>query len=146
MLKYLKGDRLDSRIRSALAKICTILGLSALLGVICMFILSSWYDKVLTNYAFSQGDIGMAMTLFTETHDNLSSAIGFTVKEDIDAMVEEYEYNKKQYEHFLSIIEPTMVTPEGHSAFDEITRDSNEYWELSDQLLVEGSVSDMQKI
>lgn len=146
MLKYLNGDRLDSRIRRAVSKVSTILGLTVLMSVVCLFVISGFYDKVLVNYAFPQGDIGMAMVMITETHDDLTSAVGFTVKEDIDYFVEEYNYNKKQYEHFLSIIEPTMVTPEGHASFAKIVETSDTYWKLSDEILKEGSVTTLPEI
>ena len=146
MLKYLNGDRLDSRIRRAVSKVSTTLGLTVLMSIICLFVMSGFYNKVLVNYAFPQGDIGMAMTMMTESHDDLTSAVGFTVKEDIDYYVEEYNKNKEQYEYYLSIIEPTMVTPEGHASFAKIVETSDAFWELSDEILKEGSVTTLPEI
>lgn len=141
-----KGDKIEARLRKAFMQVSIILALAGTAGMIAMVVMSALYNKTLNYYAFPQGDIGMAMTLITETHDNLTGAIGFTIKEDIDRMNEEYIYNKEKYNYYLSIIEPTMVTPEGHEAFDKIDSLSKEYWEVSDELIKEGSVSDIQKI
>ena len=141
-----KGDKIEVRLRRAFMQVSIILALAGVAGSIAMFVMSGLYDNVLNKYAFPQGDIGMAMTLLTETHDNLSGAIGFTIKEDIDAASEDYNYNKEKYNYYLSVIEPTMVTPEGIAAFSKIEKTSTEYFKLSDALLIEGSVTDVQKI
>ena len=133
----LQGESVSVRLRKAFLKVCLILGLGSITGIVAMFIISTFYDKVLVNYAFPQGDLGMAMVLITESHDNLASAIGFTDAEDIADAKESYSFNRKQFEHYVGVIESTIVTPEGSEAFNKIKSLSTDYWKAADSLMEE---------
>lgn len=141
-MEFLKSDKIEYRLRRAIAQVCIILTLAGLLGVASMFILGHYYNKAINKYALPQGDIGMAMVVLTDTYDNLSNVIGLTEDKYKQQEYKSYLANKAQYEKYLNQIEPTMVTPEGVASFKKISESSEKYWEEADQLLEVGMTSD----
>ena len=135
VLNGIKGSDIESRIRKVFLQIIIILSVSSMVGLGVMHFMSFSYNHTLENYAFPQGDIGMAMVLMTETHDDLSSCIGFEDSEDINEMKDAYAYNKKQFNYYMTIIKDTIVTDEGVIVFEKIEKTSGEYFSVADELL-----------
>ena len=74
MVKKLNGKRLRQRISSAILIVAILVSFSGILGGIAMLVMGVQYNHALTNYGFSQGDIGKMMITFADTRSNLRAA------------------------------------------------------------------------
>lgn len=74
MVKKLNGKRLRQRISSAILIVAILVSFSGILGGTAMLVMGIQYHYALTNYGFSQGDIGKMMITFADTRSNLRTA------------------------------------------------------------------------
>ena len=130
------------RLDKAFFRVTGILGIAAIVGIVALFVMSQRYEHALQYYGFPQGDIGKAMTSFAEARSALRGAIGYDKEDEIAELVTYYEECKTEFNQHLEEIEKTMVTDEGHEAFAAIEASLEGYWELSDEILNLGSVTD----
>lgn len=133
-------------IRKMLNKSFAIISLVCSIGlVICgisLFAISSQYHNALTNYGFAQGDIGKAMTTFSETRSALRAVIGYDDESEINSEKKNYETKKKAFEGFMQDIESKMMTKAGKEAYQQAESALNGYWTKADAILQQGSTTD----
>lgn len=113
--------------------------------VICgisLFVISSQYQNALTNYGFVQGDIGKAMTTFSEARSSLRAVIGYTDMNEIADEQKKYETKKSAFEGYMADIEKTMVTKAGKDAYAQAESALNGYWTKADSILKQGATTD----
>ena len=90
--------------------------IAAVLGIIAMLVASGRYEYAMTNYGFSQGDIGKAMVTFSETRSALRAVVGYDEEDMIEAQVSLHDQKKEAFETYLKDIESTMVFPQAKEA------------------------------
>ena len=129
----------DLKIREKLSKsylqVIFIASISAIVGIGALLIMTSMYNNALTNYGFSQGDIGKAMTVFTGAQSNLRGAIGYDEEGIIKELKEDYYVKQDSFNTYLAEVEKSMVTKAGRDAYNQLLADLDGYWELSDELI-----------
>ena len=76
-VKKIKNENVRQRVQKSFAMVSLILGIGSLIGIIALFVMTSIYEHALTNYGFSQGDIGKAMVTLSETRSSLRAAVGY---------------------------------------------------------------------
>lgn len=118
------------------------LSIAAILGLIALFAISQSYRHALKYYGFAQGDVGYAMTIISEARSSLRGAIGYQNQEEIDKMVAIYEDTKQSFDTYMAEVEKSMVTKEGHAAYAALITALDGYWELSDEIMKQGAVTD----
>ena len=64
--------KIRQRLKKAFAIIVVISSIAGVLGALAMIVTMNRYQHALTNYGFSQGDIGKAMTVFTDVRSRLT--------------------------------------------------------------------------
>lgn len=109
--------------------------IAAIVGCIAIFWVSARYDHVLKYYGFSQGDIGKAMTVFSEARSALRAVIGYDDDEGINKVRQTYDEKKAAFDTYMAEVEKSIVTEEGREAYDKIVSDATEYWALSDAMM-----------
>ena len=138
----------DLKIREKLSKsymqVIFIASISAIVGIGALLIMTRMYNHALTNYGFSQGDIGKAMTVFTGAQSDLRGAIGYDEESIIKELKEDYYVKQDSFNTYLAEVEKSMVTKAGRDAYNQILADLDGYWDLSDQLIEEGSTTDQE--
>lgn len=138
--------KVKDSIRKRLSKSFAIISLVCSIGlVICgisLFAISSQYHNALTNYGFAQGDIGEAMTTFSETRSALRAVIGYDDESEINSEKKKYETKKKAFEGFMQDIESKMMTKAGKEAYQQAESALNGYWTKADAILQQGSTTD----
>lgn len=141
-----KNMKVKDSIRKMLSKSFAIISLVCSIGlVICgisLFAISSQYHNALTNYGFAQGDIGKAMTTFSETRSALRAVIGYDDESEINSEKKKYETKKKAFEGFMQDIESKMMTKAGKGAYQQAESALNGYWTKADAILQQGSTTD----
>ena len=136
----------DLKIREKLSKsymqVIFIASISAIVGIGALLITTRMYNNALTNYGFSQGDIGKAMTVFTGAQSDLRGAIGYDEEGIIKELKEDYYVKQDSFNTYLAEVEKSMVTKAGRDAYNQILADLDGYWDLSDELIEIGATTD----
>ena len=136
----------DLKIREKLSKsylqVVFIASISAIVGIGALLIMTRMYNNALTNYGFSQGDIGKAMTVFADARSDLRGAIAYDEEGIIKELKEDYYVKQDSFNTYLAEIEKSMVTKATRDAYNQILADLDGYWELSDEMIETGATTD----
>lgn len=124
---------------SSITRVCCI---ALVLCDIAIFAMSSLYEHGMSNYGFSQGDIGKAMVTFSEARSSLRAVISYKSTTEINSEKKEYQTKKQLFDTFLSEVEKSMVTKEGKESYANIVSKLDDYWNMSDSILKVASTSD----
>lgn len=135
-------DSIRKRLNKSFAIISLVCSIGLVICGISLFAISSQYHNALTNYGFAQGDIGKAMTTFSETRSALRAVIGYDDESEINSEKKKYETKKKVFEGFMQDIESKMMTKAGKEAYQQAESALNGYWTKADAILQQGSTTD----
>lgn len=124
---------------SLITRVCCI---ALVLCDIAIFAMSSLYEHGMSNYGFSQGDIGKAMVTFSEARSSLRAVISYKSTTEINSEKKEYQTKKQLFGTYLSEVEKSMVTKEGKESYANIVSKLDDYWNMSDSILKVASTSD----
>lgn len=136
--------RIRKRLDYTFSVVLAISSTVAIVGMVFILFMNSQYNHTLNYYAFPQGDIGLAMNEFAEVRSATRAAIGYEEQYAIDEAMEQHDEAVAELEKYLDLIEPTMVTPEGHEAFAAIEEKLAEYYEVEEQVLAIGATTDQE--
>ncbi len=141
-----KGHELKirERLSKSYLQVIFIASISAIVGIIALLVMTKMYNNALNNYGFSQGDIGNAMTAFSGARSEVRAAVGYMDEDIISDAKDTYYTRKDSFQQYLDDIESSMVTQAGKDAYNQIVKDLDGYWDLSDQLIEEGSTTDQE--
>ena len=121
-MQKLKDMKIKKRLNTGFKMVTGIATIAAVLGIIAMLVASGRYEYAMTNYGFSQGDIGKAMVTFSETRSALRAVVG-------------YDEKKEAFETYLKDIESTMVFPQAKEAYNTLVTDLDGYWDIDAEVL-----------
>lgn len=130
------------RLNKGFSLITIVCCISLLLCDIAIFVMSSQYEHAMSNYGFSQGDIGKAMVTFSEARSSLRAVISYKSTTEINSEKKEYQTKKDLFATYLSEVEKSMVTKEGKESYANIVSKLDDYWNKSDSILKIASTSD----
>lgn len=136
--------KIRERLSKSYLQVIFIASISAIVGIIALLVMTGTYNNALNNYGFSQGDIGKAMTAFSGARSEVRAAVGYTDEDIISDAKDTYYTRKDSFQQYLDDIESSMVTQAGKDAYNQIVKDLDGYWDLSDQLIEEGSTTDQE--
>ncbi len=115
---------------------------AAVIGLIAMVVMANRYSYTLTNFGFSQGDIGKTMNAFAETRSSLRGTIGYDDEGTIKQLRDAYYEKKEAFTQYFADVEKYMVTGEGKASYSTIESLLDDYWKLSDEILEQGYTTD----
>lgn len=136
--------KIRERLSKSYLQVIFIASISAIVGIIALLVMTRMYNNALNNYGFSQGDIGKAMTAFSGARSEVRAAVGYMDEDIISDAKDTYYTRKDSFQQYLDDIESSMVTQAGKDAYNQIVKDLDGYWDLSDQLIEEGSTTDQE--
>lgn len=93
-----KKEKIEKRLTKSFLVVSSITALSAIVGIIAMFIVAARYSYALTNFGFAQGDIGKAMFEFADVRSSLRAAIGYDDADAIATVVAQHAEHKELFE------------------------------------------------
>ena len=102
--------------------------------------MSTSYNHAMANYGFSQGEIGKAMTVFSEARSSLRAVIGYNETSQIAEEKKDYEARKESFQAYYANIEQYMVTKAGKESYAAIGKALEGYWTKSDSIMSAGIV------
>ena len=140
-----KNLKIGERISRSFTQVTLILCIASVVSIIALFVMASRYEHAMQNYGFSQGDIGKAMTVLTDTRSAVRGAIGYETTDEIQKLVTQYGEKKEAFWKYMEDVEACMVTPEGIASYEDIVEKAEIYFEISDDILEEGATTDTEK-
>ena len=144
MLKKLQQMRIKERLDQSFTFSVLVASVASVIALILIFFMTSRYNYVLTNYAFPQGDIGLAMHEFAEVRSSTRAMIGYEEQEAIDKAKAQHEEAVGELEQAMKAIEPTMVTKEGKETYAAIEKALEDYYAVEDKVLEIGATTDSE--
>ncbi|MBR3606714.1 MAG: MCP four helix bundle domain-containing protein [Lachnospiraceae bacterium] len=142
MKKKFKEMKIKKRLVSAFTIVISIFVLVAVVVAGSMMFMVKNYDKVLTYYAFPQGDIGMAMNATAEIRSATRAIIGYETRELIDAVKGQRDQFISDFNYYIEKVRPTMITPEGDACMAAIDEAWEKYYTLENEIVALGDSTD----
>ena len=140
----LKNMNIQKRLTTGSIISVAISSIASVVAIITLIVMVSQYNYTLKNYAFPQGDIGLALEAFAEVRSSTRAIIGYEEQEMIDAVMKQHTQYRAELDEILARIKPTMVTEEGIAAFAEIERTIAAYMKIDDQVIAIGATEDQE--
>lgn len=106
----------------AFVAVTIISSLSGVIGLILMKSSDASYSYALTNYGFSQGDIGLLMSALNDNSFALMNAIASTESTAIDKAVATMQEDQQKIDQYLAAVAKTVVTDEERACYDNIVK------------------------
>lgn len=138
IMERLNKKRLRARISTAILGIAMFVSISGIAGAIAVIVVGSRYDSALTNFGFSQGDIGRMMVTFADTRSNLRGVVGYDNLDLVDSCYDAYWERKQKCEDYMATVENTCVSKEEKALYDQILAEIDDYFAVVDELVEEG--------
>ena len=144
MVEKLKQMRIKKRLTTSSIITLAISALASISAIILMVYMAGQYNHILTYYAFSQGDIGKAMTELADVRSATRGAIGYEEQQLINQMVEQHDIAVTMLEQYMEPIKESVVTDVGKEAYKEVEDALYEYLEIDAKVLELGATEDVE--
>lgn len=142
MFKKMNNKKIKGRLDYVFRLI--IISFSVVAVVICvmMIYMSMDYRRVLTRYAFPQGDIATAMSEAAEIRGALRGVVGYDSVSLINSMKQQHDEYVEAFEDKLEQIRPLMSSKAGKECMYKIDKAWAEYKEIDEQVIKLGATTD----
>lgn len=142
MFKKMNNKKIKGRLDYVFRLI--IISFSVVAVVICvmMIYMSMDYRRVLTRYAFPQGDIATAMSEAAEIRGASRGVVGYDSVSLINSMKQQHDEHVEAFEDKLEQIRPLMSSKAGKECMYKIDKAWAEYKEIDEQVIKLGATTD----
>lgn len=142
MFKKMNNKKIKGRLDYVFRLI--IISFSVVAVVICvmMIYMSMVYRRVLTRYAFPQGDIATAMSEAAEIRGASRGVVGYDSVSLINSMKQQHDEYVEAFEDKLEQIRPLMSSKAGKECMYKIDKAWAEYKEIDEQVIKLGATTD----
>ncbi|MDE6363344.1 MAG: methyl-accepting chemotaxis protein [Lachnospiraceae bacterium] len=145
MLKKLNNLQIRDRLSHAFITVACMLTMVSAVILITMIVMSRLYASALTNYGFSQGDIGRTMTQFADTRSAMRGIIGYDEQDAIDKLLSDRANYKESFTKEFNALESSMVTAENKKLYAGLSSKLTEYWKLEEEIINLGATTDREQ-
>ena len=120
--------KIRQRLKKAFAIIVVISSIAGVLGALAMIVTMNRYQHALTNYGFSQGDIGKAMTVFTDVRSATRGIIGYNDPDLVDGLITTHDEKKQAFLEYWEVVGETVVSSKEKELYDQVNEQIQQYW------------------
>lgn len=139
MKKKFDAMAIGKRLRTVFNIIIVLIVVVNVLMLAAVFTLTNRYNFTLSNYAFPQGDIGKAMTVFADARSATRAYISYDSEEDRKEALAIHDQKKEKLFSYMADIKKTMVTKEGEASFAAIQSALDAYFAVEERVLSFGN-------
>ena len=125
---------IQARLKKGFQFTAVIASIAAVIAIMVMIGIANRYSYALNKYGFSQGDIGKAMTVFSEARSCTRGMIGYTDPDLVQSLSDTHDTKKESFETYWSDAGKAIVTAEEKEVYDAINDKLDDYWELDSQI------------
>ena len=130
-----KQQGIKKQLTKGFVKVAIIGAIAAVIGIVVLLIAAIQYEKALSQYGFTQGDIGKAVAAFSESRSALRAVVGYDDKAVIDKQIELHDQKKEAFETYIDELNRSIKFTEGRDAYNKVLQELDGYWELDAQVL-----------
>lgn len=134
--------RLKKRLVTGFVMVSVVASIAAVVGIIAMMVVSNRYSYALTNYGFSQGDIGKGASAFAEVRSSTRAAIGYEDEQQISNTIQTHDQKRQSFEEYMQVMQLTLTSDEEWAAYNRAAAALETYWEIDSRVLELGSTTD----
>lgn len=145
MKKMFNNLRIKQRLVKAFIMVAAIASVAGIVGAVAMFYIANRYNYALTNYGFSQGDIGKAMVTFADARSATRAVIGYTDEAIIEKALAEHETKKANCLGYMSDMAKTLTSESETASYEEASKAMEEFWKVDEEVLALGNTTDEEK-
>ena len=131
-----KNLKIQERLKKCFTVVALLASIAGVIGAIMMLIISTQSKHALTNYGFSQGDIGKAMIVFADAR---SAARGVDM---IATMKQIHDEKKQKFDDYWAIVANTCVTGTEKDLYEQVNTLVQQYWDAEAQAMEIGASTD----
>lgn len=142
MSKRLSKHRIRERLVHGFVIAAGIPAAVAVAALIALIVVAQVYAGALENYGFAQGDVGKAMTYFSEARSALRGVIGYDEMSTIENMMDAHDKNVALFEQSFAELESSMVSDTNRKIYSDISAKLEEYWKLDKEIIELGATTD----
>ena len=137
-----KNLKIQERLKKCFTVVALLASIAGVIGAIMMLIIATQYKHALTNYGFSQGDIGKAMIVFADARSAARGVIGYNDENLTSQLLATHDEKKQKFEDYWATVAETCVTKDEKELYDETTALVNQYWEAEQKAIDLGKSTD----
>ena len=137
-----KNLKIQERLKKCFTVVALLASIAGVIGAIMMLIISTQYKHALTNYGFSQGDIGKAMIVFADARSAARGVIGYNDTDMIATMKQIHDEKKQKFDDCWAIVANTCVTGTEKDLYEQVNTLVQQYWDAEAQAMEIGASTD----
>lgn len=137
-----KNLKIQERLKKCFTVVALLASIAGVIGAIMMLIISTQYKHALTNYGFSQGDIGKAMIVFADARSAARGVIGYNDTDMIATMKQIHDEKKQKFDDYWAIVANTCVTGTEKDLYEQVNTLVQQYWDAEAQAMEIGASTD----
>ena len=137
-----KNLKIQERLKKCFTVVTLLASIAGVMGAIMMLIISTQYKHALTNYGFSQGDIGKAMIVFADARSAARGVIGYNDTDMIATMKQIHDEKKQKFDDYWAIVANTCVTGTEKDLYEQVNTLVQQYWDAEAQAMEIGASTD----
>ncbi len=130
-----KQQGIKKRLTKGFIKVAVIGAVAAVIGIVALLIAAIQYEKALNRYGFTQGDIGKAMTAFSESRSALRAVVGYDDEDVIAKQVALHDDKKTAFETYMEELDQSIKFTEGRESYEQVLQELEGYWDLDARVL-----------
>ncbi len=130
-----KQQRIKEQLTRGFVKVAIIGAVAAIMGIGALLLAAAQYEKALNRYGFTQGDIGKAMTAFSESRSALRAVVGYDDEAVIEKQIALHDQKKAAFETYIEELDRSIKFAEGRDAYNQVLQELEGYWDLDAQVL-----------
>ena len=130
-----KQQGIKKRLTKGFIKVAVIGAVAAVIGIVALLIAATQYEKALNRYGFTQGDIGKAMTAFSESRSALRAVVGYDDEDVIAKQVALHDDKKTAFETYMEELDQSIKFTEGRESYEQVLQELEGYWDLDARVL-----------
>lgn len=130
-----KDERMEKRLQKSFVMVTVMAAVAAIIALAALIIVSNRYSYALTQYGFSQGDIGNAMAAFADARSSTRTVIAYSNKELVSKNLTAHYDNKAKFQEYFEKMQDTLSTKHEEDAYKQLSQKMEEYWILDTEII-----------
>ena len=135
--------KIRERLKKAFTLIVIISSIAGVVGAVAMMVVMAQYKSALTNYGFSQGDIGKAMTVFTDARSAARGIIGYQDEDLINSLAATHDEKKQAFTEYWATVGETTVSQTEKDLYNQVSTKVENYWQVEQKAIDAGMTTDV---
>ena len=130
-----KDEGMEKRLQKSFVMVTVMAAVAAIIALAALIIVSNRYSYALTQYGFSQGDIGNATAAFADARSSTRTVIAYSNKELVSKNLTAHYDNKAKFQEYFEKMQDTLSTKHEEDAYKQLSQKMEEYWILDTEII-----------